>query len=107
MERAANRLEDLQRANKNTLADLALAVSERTPHDYGMLKGEVEHLKRELTESIRERNETVSDLIKQRDVAMLLAALAGRESESWEAKLSAIWAIEQADILIAAAKEAK
>lgn len=40
--------------------------------------------------------------------AMLLAALAGRESESWEAKLEAIWAIEQADALIAAAtKEAK
>jgi len=39
--------------------------------------------------------------------AMLLAALAGRESESWEAKLEVIWAVEQADALIAAAKEAK
>ena len=29
MRAAADRLEDLQRANKNTLADLALAVSER------------------------------------------------------------------------------
>ena len=84
--------------------------------------GRLEGLHRELIEAIIERNKTVADLIKQRDeaiasarpepsrleiAAMLLAALAGRESKSWEAKLSAIWAVEQADILIAVAKGAR
>lgn len=64
------------------------------------------------------REELERDLVRLRRVttrpepsrleiaAMLLAALAGRESDSWEAKLEVIWAIEQADELIAAAKEA-
>lgn len=112
---AADRLEELQR-------DLKQAIAERTPHDYGLLKGQVEDLRRELSESIRERNKTVADLIKQRDeaiasarpepsrlkiAAMMLAALASRESGTWEAKQEAIWAIEQADELIALAKEVK
>ena len=84
--------------------------------------GRLEELQRELTEAIRERNKTVAGLIEQRDVAiasarqepsrleiaaMMLAALAGRESGTWESNEEAIWVVEQADILIAAAKETK
>jgi hypothetical protein len=43
----ADRLEELQRANKNTLADLALAISERAPHDYGLLREEATFLRKE------------------------------------------------------------
>ena len=119
MRAAADRLEELQRANQNTLADLALAVSERTPHDYGLLKGEVDNLKRELTESIRERNKIVADLIKQRDeaiasarlepsrleiAAMLLAAMCGSQYTWTNAEGIAL---RKADTLIALAKEAQ
>ena len=118
LEEAAGRLEELDRANKNTLADLALAVSERTPHDYGLLKGEVEHLKRELTEAIKERNKTVADLIKQRDEAIASARLEPSRLEiaamllaatyaSNHVVLKAAHALQKADELIAAAKEVK
>jgi hypothetical protein len=149
LEEAAERLEELQRANKNTLADLAVAIerrddsyaeiktvrkelaqalAERTPHDYGLLKGEVDNLKRELSEAIRERNKTVADLIKQRDealknqqpttvvqqlttrpepsrleiAAMLLAAMCGSQYTWTNAEGLAL---RKADTLIAAAKE--
>lgn len=91
--------------------------------------GRLEELDRALSDYIKERNKTVADLIKQRDVAynrmsqqitaahsepsrleiaaQLLAALAGRESGTWEGQEESIWAIEQADILIATAKETK
>lgn len=62
----------------------------------------LEELQRELTEAIANARQEPSRL---EIAAMVLAALAGRESESWEAKFSATWAIQQADILIAAAKE--
>jgi hypothetical protein len=140
LEEAAGRLEELQRANANTLADLAVAIerrddsyaeiksvrkelaqaiAERTPHDYGLLKGEADNLKRELSESIRERNKTVADLIKQRDqaiasarpepsrleiAAMLLAAMCGSQYTWTNAEGLAL---RKADVLIAAAKEAK
>ena len=121
LEEAAGRLEELDRANKNTLADLALAVSERTPHDYGLLKGEVEHLKRELTEAIKERNKTVADLIKQRDeaiasarlepsrlqiAAMIVQGLLSNPEESHRTTIVKE-AVYQTDKLIAAVKEAK
>ena len=54
MERAANRLEELERANKSTLADLALALSERTPHDYGLLKKEATFLRKERDKALAE-----------------------------------------------------
>jgi len=104
---AADRLEELQRANQSTLADLALALSERTPHDYGLLKEEIAFLRKERNAATVNQQLTVrSEPSRLEIAAMLLAALAGRESESWEAKLEVIWAVEQADALIAA-KEAK
>jgi len=39
--------------------------------------------------------------------ARLMAANLSRETEQWETVEEAIWAVEQADALIAAAKEAK
>ena len=135
---AAGRLEELQRANKNTLADLALAIerrddsyaeiktvrrelaqaiAERTPHDYGLLKGEVDNLKRELSEAIKERNKTVADLIKQRDEAIAsarpepsrleIAAMAMQgmlAASSFDTLRLSKSAFEYADTLIAAAK---
>ena len=58
LEEAAGRLEELERANKNTLADLAVAI-ERRDDSYA----EIKTVRRELSESIRERN-------KQRDEAL-------------------------------------
>lgn len=154
MRAAADKLEELQRANKNTLADLALAIerrdellaeviylqkelkqaiAERTPHDYGLLKHEVDHLKQELTEAIKERNKTVADLIKQRDEALAynqfsqqVAAIRQEPSrleiaagimQGWASNSNmeaivpgerpAYSALKIADFLIAAAKEAK
>jgi hypothetical protein len=109
---------------------LAKAIAERTPHDYGLLKGEVDNLKRELSESNRERNKTVADLIEQRDealknqqpttvvrqvktrqepsrleiAAMLLAAMCGSQYTWTNAEGLAL---RKADILIATAKETK
>ena len=133
LEEAAGRLEELQRANKNTLADLAVAL-ERRDDSYAEIKSvrkelakaivertpqEVDNLKRELSESIRERNKTVADLIKQRDqaiasarpepsrleiAALLLAAMCGSQYTWTNAEGLAL---RKADILIAAAKEAK
>ena len=132
LEEAAARLEELQRANQNTLADLAVAIerrddsyaeiktvrkelaqaiAERTPHDYGLLKGEVEHLRRELSESIKERNKTVADLIKQRDEAIASARTEPSRLEIAAMFMAAPWcetvheALNYADKLIAAAKE--
>ena len=90
LEEAAGRLEELQRANQNTLTDLAVAIEQRDE-----ARAEVERLT------------TRPEPSRLEIAAMLLAALAGRESESWEAKVEAIWAIEQADELIAAEKEIK
>lgn len=42
----------------------------------------LEELERELTESIRERNKTVADLIKQRDEALFDCALSDRSKTS-------------------------
>ena len=140
LEEAAGRLEELDRANKNTLADLALAIERRDEARAEMHRlekltraaafarddafNEVQRvrklwneshiaqrddfakeearLKAELTEAIKERKRLEPSRLEI--AAMVLAALAGRESKSWEAKLSAIWAIEQADELIALAK---
>lgn len=103
LEEAAGRLEELQNAKVNAF------YAEK-------------HLNDELTKTKKERNKTVVDLTKQRDAAlagvraeptrleiaaMLLAALAGRESGTWEGQEESIWAVEQADILIATAKEVK
>jgi len=122
---AADRLEELQRANTNTLADLAVAIEQRDDS-----YAEVERLKAELTESIRERNKTVADLIKQRDealknqqpttiaqrltthpepsrleiAALLLAAMCGSQYTWTNAEGLAL---RKADALIAAAKEGK
>lgn len=86
---AADRLEELQRANQRTLADLALALSERTPHDYGLLReeaaflrkerdkalAEVERLKQERTATVNQQLTVRPDLSRLKIAAMLLAAL--------------------------------
>jgi hypothetical protein len=51
---AADRLEKLERANQSALADLALALSERTPHDYGLLKEEATFLRKERDAALAE-----------------------------------------------------
>ena len=51
---AADRLEELQRANQSALAHLALALSERTPHDYGILKEEATFLRKERDKALTE-----------------------------------------------------
>lgn len=142
MRAAADRLEQLQR-------ELKQAIAERTPHDYALLndqikylkeqmvymqqglsyeiadgkkaRDEVDALKKELAETIRERNETVADLIEQRDRALASARpdpsrleIAAMLKAGWfanrDAESNAIdnkWWVKQADALIAAAKEAK
>lgn len=116
LEEAAGRLEELQRANKNTLADLAVAI-ERRDDSYA----EIKTVRRELSESIRERNKTVSNLIEQRDKALASARqepsrleIAAMLKAGWFANRDADfnatdqkWWIEQADALIEAAKETK
>jgi len=93
----------------------------------------LEELQRELSESIRERNKTVADLIKQRDDALknqqptTVAQQLTTRPEPSRLEISAMlksgwfanseaeikddqdpkWWIEQADALIAAAKEGK
>jgi hypothetical protein len=94
LEEAAGRLEELQRANKNTLADLAVAIEQRD-----------EALKNQQPTTIVQRLTTRQEPSRLEIAAMLLAALAGRESGTWEWQEEAIWAVEQADALIAAAKE--
>jgi chromosome segregation ATPase len=90
LEEAAGRLEELQRANKKTLADLAVAIerrddsyaeiksvrkelakaiAERTPHDYGLLKGEVDNLKRELSGRLEELQNVQDKLENQEEIS--------------------------------------
>lgn len=61
---AANRIEELERANKNTLADLALAVAERTPHDYGLLKQEARYA-REAEHKAKEQRDKALDEVSR------------------------------------------
>ena len=112
LEEAAGRLEELQRANQNTLADLAVAI-ERRDDSYA----EIKTVRRELSEAIKERNKTVADLIKQRDEAIASARLEPSRLEIASVLLAAMcgsqytWtnaegiALRKADTLIALAKE--
>lgn len=114
LDEAAGRLEELQRANQNTLADLAVAI-ERRDDSYA----EIKTVRRELSEAIKERNKTVADLIKQRDEAIASARLEPSRLEIASVLLAAMcgsqytWtnaegiALRKADALIAAAKEVK
>lgn len=61
---AADRIEELERANKNTLADLALAVAERTPHDYGLLKQEARYA-REAEHKAKEQRDKALDEVSR------------------------------------------
>ena len=116
LEEAAGRLEELHLANKNTLADLALAI-ERRDDSYA----EIKTVRRELSEAIKERNKTVADLIKQRDeaiasarlepsrlqiAAMIVQGLLSNPEESHRTTIVKE-AVYQTDKLIAAVKEAK
>ena len=112
LDEAAGRLEELQRANQNTLADLAVAI-ERRDDSYA----EIKTVRRELSEAIKERNKTVADLIKQRDEAIASARLEPSRLEIASVLLAAMcgsqytWtnaegiALRKADTLIALAKE--
>lgn len=68
---------------------------------------EANRLKPERTATVNQQLIVRSEPSRLEIAAILLAALASRENESWEAKLEVIWAIEQADELIALAKEKK
>ena len=59
---AANRIEELERANKNTLADLALAVAERTPHDYELLKQEARYAREAEHKAKEQRDEALAEV---------------------------------------------
>jgi len=104
---AADRLEKLERANQSTLADLALALSERTPHDYGLLKEEIAFLRKERNAATVNQQLTVRPEPSRLEIAAMLLAH-GWEDRAVErdAKLAG-WALVAADRLIAAAKEAK
>lgn len=135
---AAGGLEEWDRANKNTLADLAIAIEQRDEAlaEVERLKKllrsaticlseyqaenervrkllndfteEKERLKAELTEAIRERNKTVAARPEpsRLEIAAMLKAgwFANRDTDFNAADHK--WWIEQADALIAAAKEA-
>jgi hypothetical protein len=151
MDLAADRLEELQRESDEARAEverltkqLEQAIAERTPHDYGLLKHEVECLKQTVHDARIENSGQAAELERLKEeygvahlerqhykriaehrqkqlcalvsrpepsrleiAALMLAALAGRESALWEMQEETIWAIEQADALIAAAKEEK
>ena len=133
LEEAAGRLEELQRANQNTLADLAVAIEhcDEARAEMNRLEkltraaafarddafAEIKTVRKELSESIRERNKIVADLIKQRDeaiasarpepsrleiAALMLAAMCGSQYTWTNAEGIAL---RKADTLIAAAKE--
>ena len=137
MRAAADRLEELQR-------ELKQAIAEKIPAGYGLLNDQIKHLKeqmvymqqalgseiadgkkardevnalkQELAEAIRERNKTVADLIKQRDEAIASArqepsrleiaamCLQGMVSSGSWGQSAAVVALEYTDKLIASAK---
>lgn len=96
---AADRLEELQRANQSTLADLALALSERTPHDYGLLKEEIAFLRKERNAATVNQQLTVRPEPSRLEIAaMIYAGVEYVDDDD---------AFKAADRLIAAAKESK
>ena len=104
---AADRLEGLQRANQSTLEDLALALSERTPHDYGLLKEEIAFLRKERNAATVNQQLTVrSEPSRLEIAARLLAHGWADRSVEQDSQLTG-WALAAADKLIGAAKEAK
>lgn len=113
LEEAARRLEELDRVNKNTLADLSVAIEQRDKAraEINRLEkltraaafarddafSEVRRLKAELTESIQEPS-------RLEIAAMLLAAMCGSQYTWTNAEGLAL---RKADVLIELAKEAK
>jgi len=82
MERAADRLEELQKERDESRAELerlktelAQAISGRTPHDYGLLKYTIEALKEELHQS---REELAA--VKRRSVKTVTVSFPGMPS---------------------------
>ena len=126
LEEAAGRLEELQRANQNTLADLAVAI-ERRDDSYA----EIKSVRKQWAESIKGRDKTIADLKKERDEALKnqqpttvfrqvttrlessrleIAAMAMQgmlAASSFDTLRLSKSAFEYADTLIAAAKEVK
>jgi hypothetical protein len=103
---AADRLEKLERANKSTLADLALALSERTPHDYGILKEEAAFLRKERNAATVNQQLTVRPEPSRLEIAAM--AMQGMlAASSYDTLRLSKSAFECADALIAAAKEGK
>ena len=131
---AADRLEELQRQVEIERAELKLAISERTPHDYGILKEEAQEMRKERDEACAE----VERLEKEYKIAHFDRQHYKRITQDRDEKLDALharpepsrleiaawlkagwfanpafdfnstdqkWWIEQADKLIAAAKE--
>lgn len=94
---ATDRLEELQEAFSETVKQRDKAMREAAHW-----KSIAEHRQSECNSLVAR-----PELSRLEIAAMLLAALASRESGTWEAKQEAIWAIEQADELIALAKEVK
>ena len=110
MREAADRLEELQR-------DLKQAIAERAPHDYGLLKQEAKYamelnqeLKMELNHALAELHQARGNARPESSRLEIAAMLKAGGFANRDADFNATdhkWWIEQADALIAAAKEAK
>jgi len=107
---AADRLEELQRANQNALADLALMINERDE-----ARAEVERLKQKLHDARIENSGQAAQLERTRPepsrleiAAMLMAAHVYHLGMMYPEGLTLTQAcLNEADALIAAAKEGK
>jgi DNA repair exonuclease SbcCD ATPase subunit len=92
----------------------ASMVGEQMRHERDEARAEVERLKQKLHEARIENSGQAAQLERTRPepsrleiAARLMAANLSRETQEWETVEEAVWAVEQADALIAAAREAK
>ena len=84
-----------------------------------MTQEQIQIMLAEVSQLVQERDEALAEVEQLKAyptrlepsrleiAAAMMAANLSRETDQWETTEEAIWAIEQADILIAAAKEGK
>ena len=93
---AADRLEGLQRANQNTLADLALAIEQRD-----------DALKNQQPRTVAQQLTTRPEPSRLEIAAMLISGWFANPEALSRKDQDSKWWLKQADALIAAAREAK
>lgn len=124
IEELLSKVDQLSVELDQTRKELTQAISERTPHDYGLLKYTIESLKQELHEARTEVERLKGDVANQMEInhavvamkvptrlepsrleiaAMLLGAQPPPQAGSFSGQ--AEHALRRADALIAAAKE--